>query len=93
MPGAEPRVAWPFHPSSDVGAPSAGVGEAASLGPLSVPPAWTMIASVAESAPPPLPALSINAATAPATREMLPWRTFQRAMMATTTGRDALPRV
>ena len=92
MRGTHPRVAWPFHPSSDVGAPSAGVGEAASLGPLSVPRAWAMIASVVESAPPSSPAFSINAGAPPVVPEMLPGRTFQQALMATMTGRDASPR-
>ncbi len=90
MQGADPRVAWPFHPSSGVGAPSAGVGEGASLGPLSVPPAWTMIASEVASAPPPLPAFSVDAAP-PVVPRMSPGRTFQQALMATMTGRDAWP--
>lgn len=92
MQGTDPGVVWPFHPLSDVGAPSAGVGEAASLGPLSVPRAWTMIASVVESAPPAVPAFCINAAAPPGAPGTLPGRTFQRALMATMTGRDALPR-
>lgn len=91
MPGADPRVVWPFHPSSGVGAPSAGVGEAASLGPLSVPPAWAMIASVVESAPPSLPAVSSNATAPPVVPEMLPGRTFRQALMVTVTGRNAAP--
>jgi PPE-SVP subfamily C-terminal region len=91
MPGADARVVWPFQPSSDVGAPSAGVGEAASLGPLSVPPAWTMIASVVESTPPAVPAFGIHAAAPPVAPATLPGRTFQRALMATMTGRDASP--
>ncbi|WP_375141941.1 PPE family protein, SVP subgroup, partial [Escherichia coli] len=41
MASAEYRAVWPLHPSCAVGAPSAGVGEAVPLGPLSVPPAWT----------------------------------------------------
>jgi hypothetical protein len=91
MPRADTRVVWPFHPSSGVGAPSAGVGEAASLGPLSVPPSWTMTASVVESAPPSLPAVSINATAPPVVPEMLPGHTFQQALMATMTGRNAAP--
>ncbi len=69
---------WPFHPSSGVGAPSAGVGDAASLGPLSVPPAWTTIAPRIESAQSST-GLSIGAAS--------PGRTFQETLMATMTGR------
>ncbi|WP_260745250.1 PPE family protein, SVP subgroup [Mycobacterium sp. SMC-2] len=70
-----PRLVWPFHPSSGGGAPSAAVGEAGALGPLSVPPAWTTI----ESAPPSPP----DADAAPQ------GRTFQRTLMATIIGRDA----
>ncbi|WP_082946680.1 hypothetical protein [Mycobacterium sp. ACS4054] len=81
MASAEYRVVWPFHPSSAVGAPSAGVGEAVPLGPLSVPPAWTTSISEVTSAAP----LIVEAAVS----ENLPGRTFQRALMATMTGRDA----
>lgn len=69
---------WPFHPSSGVGAPSAGVGEAASLGSLSVPPAWTATAPQVE------PALSSTAFSVDAAP---PGRTFREALMATVTGR------
>ncbi|WP_082953509.1 MULTISPECIES: hypothetical protein [unclassified Mycobacterium] len=64
---------WPFHPSSGVGTPSAGAGDAASLGPLSVPRAWTTIAGEVESALPST-ALSVDSA---------PGRTFRQALMAT----------
>lgn len=68
---------WPLHPSSGVGAPSAGVGEAASLGSLSVPAAWTATAPQVE------PALPSTALSVEATA---PGRTFQEALMATVTG-------
>ncbi|MCV7398202.1 hypothetical protein H5P32_27000 [Mycobacterium paraseoulense] len=74
-----PRPAWPFHPASGVGAPSAGVGGAASLGPLSVPPCWTMTDTKVESDSPSPPDTAA------------PGRTFQRALMATITGRAGRP--
>ncbi|ORB73992.1 hypothetical protein BST44_11505 [Mycobacterium scrofulaceum] len=76
-----PRLGWPFHPSSGIGAPSAGVGEAASLGPLSVPAAWAANATGVESAPRSSPDAGVDAAS--------PGRTFRRALMAAVTGRDA----
>lgn len=81
MESAEYRAVWPFHPSSAVGAPSAGVGEAVPLGPMSVPPAWTTSLSAVTSAAP----LIVEAAVP----EKLPGRTFQRALMTTMTARDA----
>lgn len=81
MSSAEYLVVWPFHPSSAVGAPSAGVGEAVPLGPLSVPPAWTTSISEGTSAVP----LIVEDAVP----QNLPGRTFQRALMATMTGHHA----
>ncbi|WP_082955986.1 hypothetical protein [Mycobacterium sp. E3339] len=83
MASAEYRAVWPFHPSCAVGAPSAGVGEAVPLGPLSAPPAWTTSVSAVTSAAP----LIVEAAVP----EKLPGRTFQRALMTAMTGRDASP--
>lgn len=71
------RPAWPFHPACGVGAPSAGMGDAAALGPLSVPAAWPTNAPEARAAPD----TRVGAAG--------PGRTFQRALMATITGNDA----
>ncbi|WP_158089954.1 PE/PPE C-terminal domain-containing protein [Mycobacterium europaeum] len=85
---ANPRVGWQFHPSSGVGAPSGGAGQAISLGSLSVPPSWTPIASVLGSATR-ASAFTIDAAD-PVVPERLPGRTFQQTLMAMVTGCDWL---
>ncbi|MGD1363524.1 PPE family protein, SVP subgroup [Mycobacterium seoulense] len=77
------RPVWPFRPSSGVGAPSADSGNAATLGSLSVPPGWTVVDKTVESDRPSLPDTGIDAAA--------PGRTFQRALMATITGRAGRP--
>ncbi|WP_419866354.1 hypothetical protein [Mycobacterium scrofulaceum] len=56
------------------------MGDAAALGPLSVPAAWTTSAPHAGSPPSP-PDTRVDAAA--------PGRTFQRALMATITGRSS----
>jgi hypothetical protein len=65
------------------GVPSAGVGKAASLGSLSVPPGWAMAASPVE------PVSSSESASSDAPADVVgrpPGRAFQEALMATMSG-------
>lgn len=74
---------------SGLGVPSAGVGKAASLGALSVPPSWATAASRVEPVSLSLSATSID--TAPAIAAGMPAGfTFQQALMGTMTGHRAV---
>jgi len=74
---------------SGLGLPAAGLGKAASLGALSVPPSWATAASGVEPVSLSLSAASIDAV--PTLAEGMPQGlTFQQALMATMTGRRAV---
>lgn len=77
----------PLHALSGLAEPSVGLGKAASLGTLSVPPSWATAAEIQPTSLS-LPATCIDAAPAIATG-MPPGFTFQQALMGTMTGRRA----
>ena len=77
---------------SGLGVPSAGLGKAASLGALSVPPSWATAASGVEPVSLSLSATSIDAAPAIAAG-MPAGFTFQQALMGTITGHRAVTEV
>lgn len=79
----------PLRALSGVSVPSAGVGNAVSVGALSVPPSWATSASDIQPVAFSLSATSID--TAPAfAADIPPGFTFQQALMGTMTGRCAV---
>ncbi len=77
----------PFDALSGFGGTTTSLGEAASLGRLSVPLAWAMGAADVE---PVAIALSASVSAAPAVTTMSPGLAFQEALMGTMTGRSAI---
>lgn len=79
----------PVHVVSGLGLPCAGLGKAASLGALSVPPSWATATAEIQPISLSLSAASIDAAPAMAVG-MPPGFSFQQALMGTMTGRRAV---
>ncbi|UQX09413.1 PPE family protein [Candidatus Mycobacterium methanotrophicum] len=78
----------PFNAISGAGLPSAGLGKAAALGALSVPPTWATATAQSEPVTLSLSASNVSAAPA-ATVDVTAGTAFQEAMMGTISGRGA----
>ena len=85
----KPRPLRSFGDFSSVRVSCAGVGAAASLGSLSVPPGWPMANQETEPVLPSLPATDVNTAF-PVAAGRPPGLTFREALMGMVTGRHAV---